>query len=159
MSTACAHDHSHAGRTEKGVAAALARAAHLCEEAGERWTEPRRNVFEQLLKASAPMKAYDLLPALGEGGAPAKPPTAYRALEFLEKQGLVHRIESINAYVACDDRPGAHVAAFLLCDCCGQAKEFNAGGDRLSDAIGRKTKGFKVREMVLEVRGLCAQCG
>jgi DNA-binding PadR family transcriptional regulator len=58
-----------------------------CEAAGQRLTPPRRRVLEMLLKAGQPVKAYDLIAAFGDGGPPAKPPTVYRALDFLSKLG------------------------------------------------------------------------
>src|SRR5437868_5740062 len=125
MTAACHHDHSHAPATLKGAALrrALGEAEARCAETQERMTAPRRRVLELLLAAEAPQKAYDLIAAFGEHGAPAKPPTVYRALDFLERLGFAHRIESLNAYVPCR-LEGGHAAAFLICDCCGAAEEF-----------------------------------
>jgi Fur family zinc uptake transcriptional regulator len=121
----------------------------------ERLTAPRRRVLELLLSADAPLKAYDLIAAYGTEGEPAKPPTVYRALEFLERLGFAHRIESLNAYVPCRIE-GRHVAAFLICDCCGEAEEFQPDfGPQIAAA---EAAGYAVRTVTLEARGLCAGC-
>lgn len=123
---------------------------------GGRWTRPRERVYELLLRAGAPVKAYQLMELYQQGRA-AKPPTVYRALEFLEHNGLVHRIASLNAYVACASREAAHAAAFLICDCCGSAQEFQPG--KVPSAVAAAAGcGFKARLIALEVRGLCRGC-
>jgi Fur family zinc uptake transcriptional regulator len=159
MDSHCSHSKSRP-RTAASLAAALGRAETLCLDKGGRWTRPRHKVMEKLLQAGAPVKAYDLMAGMGEGDAPAKPPTVYRALEFLEELGLVHRIASLNAYVACGDGhegEGAHAAAFLLCDCCGSAEEFDATVEPTVDAAAH-LHGFKTTSMVLEVHGRCRRC-
>ncbi len=114
-------------------------------------------MLELLLKAGQPVKAYDLIAAFGEDGAPAKPPTVYRALNFLERQGFVHRLESLNAYLACRQGPGAHTAAFLICDCCGATQEVEpAGADRLIELAGEA--GYTIDMVTVEARGRCADC-
>ena len=72
-----------------------------------------------------PSKAYDLLEHLGDDGA-AKPPSVYRSLDFLLEMGLAHKIESLNAYVACGHWKHGHAAVFLICDKCGMAGELHA---------------------------------
>ena len=157
METHCAHPKTRA-RSASALAAALGRAEALCVERGGRWTRPRHKVLERLLQASGPVKAYDLMAGMGEGDAAAKPPTVYRALEFLEQLGLVHRLASLNAYVACGDGvDGAHAAAFLLCDCCGSAEEFDAAMAHTAEAAAGQ-HGFKVESMMLEVHGRCRRC-
>jgi Fur family zinc uptake transcriptional regulator len=112
-------------------------------------------VLELLLGSDAPLKAYDLIAAYGESGEPAKPPTVYRALEFLERLGFAHRIESLNAYVPCRIE-GGHAAAFLICDCCGAAQEFEPDFAAQLEAAARV--GYAVRQVTLEARGLCPAC-
>lgn len=124
-------------------------------EAGGKWTEPRRRVYELLLEAGTPVKAYDLMEAYSEDRT-AKPPTVYRALDFLETAGLVHRIASLNAFVACEADDPTHAAAFLICDCCGAAEEFEPDfGPQLAAA---QAAGYAVRSVTLEARGLCSAC-
>ena len=140
----------------KDVEALLSRAEARSLERGFQWTNPRRRVYELLLQAGGPVKAYDLMDAFSQG-KPAKPPTVYRALEFLEVQGLVHRIASINAFVACDVGDSAHAPGFLICDCCGSAQEFQPGPVRTA-ATAARAHHFTPRAVALEVRGRCERC-
>ena len=153
----CSHhgEHEHHGLHGMALARALDSAEARCSGSQERLTAPRRRVLEMLLAADAPQKAYDLIAAYGESGEPAKPPTVYRALEFLERLGFAHRIESLNAYVPCRIE-GGHVAAFLICDCCGEAAEFQP--DLSTELQSMATAGYEVRTVTLEARGLCAGC-
>ena len=152
--SACAHEGEAAGLAGRALNAALADADARCATAEERLTGPRRRVLELLLGAGQPVKAYDLIAAYGEGGA--KPPTVYRALEFLERLGFAHRLESLNAYVACRREPG-HAAAFLICDCCGATAEFEPGVAPAVEQAGA-ARGYEVRTLTLEARGLCSAC-
>lgn len=157
MTHTCDHhdQHVHLGLKDSVLDRALGAAEGRCVGARERLTPPRRRVLELLLQADAPLKAYDLIAAFGSQGEPAKPPTVYRALEFLERLGFAHRIESLNAYVPCR-LEGGHAAAFLICDCCGEAQEFEPDfGQQLLIAQG---SGYAVRVITLEARGLCAAC-
>lgn len=157
MADACHHhdEHEHHGLRGPSLAHALTAAEDRCAQTQERLTPPRKRVLQLLLAADAPLKAYDLIAAYGEGGEPAKPPTVYRALEFLERLGFAHRIESLNAYVPCRIQ-GGHVAAFLICDCCGEAAEFEP--DFTPQMIAAKATGYEVRQITLEARGLCSGC-
>jgi Fur family zinc uptake transcriptional regulator len=143
----------HGSALERALGLAEAR----CLEHQERLTAPRRRVLELLLGADAPLKAYDLIAVFGQAGVPAKPPTVYRALGFLERLGFAHRIESLNAYVPCRLAGEAHAAAFLICDCCGAAEEFEP--DFTSQLAAAEARGYKVQTVTLEARGLCPVCG
>jgi Fur family zinc uptake transcriptional regulator len=120
-------------------------------------------VLEKLEAASGPLSAYTLLDQLRESGFRA-PLQVYRALDTLMKQGFVHRLESLNAFVACaepHDHSHSHdhaMTAFAICDKCGQVTEFSdhAVGDSL-DAWVRST-GFSPKKAVIEFRGICARC-
>ena len=125
-----------------------------CLAAGERWTEPRRQTYELLYAAAAPVKAYDLIARYRTGGPSAKPPTVYRALDFLRAHGLAHRLESLNAYLACDGRPHDAATQFLICDCCGATAELPFALSAVAKSVG----GFELREAVIELRGRCAAC-
>lgn len=135
---------------------ALGEAERRCAATHERLTSPRRRVLELLLEADAPLKAYDLIAAFGEGGEPAKPPTVYRALEFLERLGFAHRIESMNAYVPCRLDGESHQAAFLICDCCGAAQEFEP--DFSAQVAAAQAAGYAVHTITIEARGRCPAC-
>jgi Fur family zinc uptake transcriptional regulator len=157
MADACSHHdhHVHHGLADGPLAQALVEAESRCAESRERLTAPRRRVLELLLAADAPLKAYDLIAAYGARGEPAKPPTVYRALEFLERLGFAHRIQSLNAYVPCRIS-GGHTAAFLICDCCGEAAEFHP--DLGAPRAEASAIGYVLRTVTLEARGLCAAC-
>src|ERR1700741_5492999 len=104
-----AHDHSAASRADQ-----VEEAERRCGAAGESLTPLRRRVLELLLDHHGPAKAYDLLPLLGgDKGGMAKPPTIYRALDFLTRMGLAHRIESLNAFVAFDSGACVRSTIFL----------------------------------------------
>jgi len=161
MPNACGHDHHSHGLKGQPLDAELSAADQRCQQAGQRLTPPRRRVLEQLLEAGQPVKAYDLIATFAED-APAKPPTVYRALDFLSKQGFAHRIESLNAYVACrhsasEGGAGNHAAAFLICDCCGATREIDpAVLESIESAAA--TRGFAVQAVTIEAHGLCRDC-
>jgi Fur family transcriptional regulator, zinc uptake regulator len=157
MGTECHHaDGAHPGLKGHALSHALADAESRCVRTQERLTAPRRRVLELLLEADGPQKAYDLIAAFGAHGEPAKPPTVYRALEFLERLGFAHRIESLNAYVPCRMDGKGHRAAFLICDCCGAAEEFEP--DFSSQLAAAEKAGYEVSSITLEARGRCAAC-
>jgi Fur family zinc uptake transcriptional regulator len=153
----CDHHHSSPGLTDRAVLAELEAATGLCDRAEEKLTPGRRRVLELLLRAGRPAKAYDLIAQFGEDGRPTKPPTVYRALDFLERQGLAHRIESLNAYVACRQDDKAHTAAFLICKCCQTSRELDTGGPTKLLAAGERL-GFSLDGLIIEGHGLCADC-
>ncbi len=139
------------------IVRALDEAESRCVAGGERLTAPRRRVLELLLEAGEAVKAYDLIARYGPDGVAAKPPTVYRALEFLEKNGLAHRIASISAYVACSVGDRAHAAAFLICDCCGATVEVTPPeGEALRRAA--ETAGYALERTTIEGHGRCSAC-
>ena len=157
MTSSCAHPHERIGLKGRTLKAELKAAESRCADAEQRLTPPRRRVLELLLEAGQPVKAYDLIAAFGLDGAPAKPPTVYRALDFLEKQGFAHRIESLNAYVACRQGPDAHAAAFLICDCCGATREVEPVGAERLFALA-DSSGYRLSVVTVEAHGLCGAC-
>lgn len=150
--TAMSHQHSAADR-----AAHIAEAERRCAAANETLTPLRRRVFELLFDQHGPAKAYDLLPLL-DSEKQAKPPTIYRALDFLVRMGLAHRIESLNAFVACDIGSCERNTIFLICERCGGAEEFDAGHALVDLADAAKKDGFSISRTMIEASGVCAQC-
>ncbi len=146
------HDHGDC------VAEALSAAEALCAQRGVRLTELRRRVFELVWSSHAPVGAYDLLSRLAREREGAAPPTVYRALDFLKEHGLIHRIESLNAFVGCRTPGQAHAGQFLICSECGMAAEID--DSRVNAAIDRRAKeiGFAVHSKTIEVEGLCPPC-
>lgn len=151
----CTHDRGPTS-TSAERAKRLRLARRLCEAQGQRWTVTRSRTMELLLAADCPVKAYDLLAAYGGRKGPAKPATIYRALEFLIAQGLAHRVESRNAFVACQDPEHRHLPEFMICDCCGRAEE------RMTELkLPTRTSsdsGFEAVGGVVELSGRCAAC-
>jgi Fur family transcriptional regulator, zinc uptake regulator len=157
MGDAC-HHHHHDGPPKPGdVARAVAAADARVTAEGERMTAARSRVLELLLTAGEPVKAYDLIARFGEDGQPAKPPTVYRALDFLERKGLAHRIASISAYVACASGDRAHAAAFLICDCCGATAEV---ATPVAEGLERAAReaGYQIERTTIEAHGRCPAC-
>lgn len=146
------HDHS------KCVRDALDAAAALCRQRGARLTETRRHVLELIWAEHRPVGAYDLLAALARDGQAAAPPTVYRALDFLLAQGLVHRIESLNAFVGCPEPGRPHRGQFLICEACGRSAEIR--DRRVDSAIRRNAEGagFALSRTTIEAHGLCPDC-
>ncbi len=159
MAKTDAHRHASANTpcSPQDADAFLAEAEALVSRQGQRMTRIRRKVLRLLLESDGPAKAYDLLANLDGEGA-AKPPTIYRALDFLQETGLVHKIESLNAYVACGHTRHSHSAVFLICDECKAAEELHAVAT--SRALKQETEaaGFHMTRAVIEVRGRCRRC-
>lgn len=152
-----AHTHANTPCSPQDVETFLAEADILAARKGQRMTRIRRKVLQLLLESDEPSKAYDLLENLDGEGA-AKPPTIYRALDFLQEVGLAHKIESLNAFVACGHTSHNHSAVFLICDTCGSAEELHAVAT--SEALSEETSaaGFKLERAVIEARGTCRKC-
>ena len=137
-----------------------------CRARGLRLTPVRARVLGLVADAGKPVKAYDLLEQIrvansadGEGAGAAAPPTVYRALDFLLANGFIHKLESVNAFVACHHPSTAqHSVPFLICDRCHSAVELEdrqvvAALDERARALG-----FVPQAQTLEVHGLCARC-
>ncbi|QRG09539.1 transcriptional repressor [Xanthobacter dioxanivorans] len=137
----------------------MARVEQCCAERGLRLTPLRRSVMKALAESHAPVGAYDIVQRLTAAGEPTPPMSVYRVLDFLVAEGLAHRIESRNAYLACTHpHEAGEVVIFLICERCSDTKEV------ASHAIGRdlawaaRAAGFEPRQRVLEVAGSCARC-
>jgi Fur family zinc uptake transcriptional regulator len=146
------HDHGNC------LDEALRVAEENCRTQGRRLTAVRRQVLALVWQSHKPQRAYDVLKGLKAYGHRPAPPTAYRALEFLEQAGLIHRIESLNAYIGCADPASSHTSQFFICDECDAVAEIQ------DTALTRKLSkdahelGFTPRNQTIEIRGLCRQC-
>lgn len=149
---ACDHDHARC------LDDALARAEAVCQDRGARLTPVRRRVLELVWADHRPVGAYDLLARLSGEGWGSAPPMVYRALNFLEAQGLVHRLASINAFVGCSLGGEAHAAQFLICRKCGMAVELH--DRRLAHDLRKAAAGagFLLESPVVEITGCCQAC-
>jgi Fur family zinc uptake transcriptional regulator len=123
-------------------------------------TKNQTLVLDALARAEGPLSAYTLLDQLREHGFRA-PLQVYRALEKLIAFGLVHRLESLNAFVACAHPHDHHqhgLIAFAICDGCGQVDEFS---DEMVEKRLRdwsSDHAFKLEKTTIEMRGLCSAC-
>ncbi len=147
-------DHDH----QRCVADALAVAAKVCAAHGARLTDLRRRVLELVWRSHAPQGAYAILERLRRERRRAAPQTVYRALDFLLAQGLVHRIESANAFVGCRAPGTPHAGHFLICSDCGAAAEVD--DRRVGSALRRSAAeaGFTVERQTVEATGYCPDC-
>lgn len=160
MTTAHHHDHPPLTTLER-----IAQARVIVEGANERFTPLRAHVLELIIDAGKAVKAYDLLDRLRPDVGSPKPPTVYRALEFLSRHGLIHRVEALNAFIACDhnhlqdhahdhgDGSHRHLAEFFICEKCHSVEERHA-----HDHAECKPDGFAITRSVVEHYGICANC-
>ena len=151
-------------RRSERASAALAGVEANCAARGVRLTPGRRSVLGLLLRAERPLGAYGLMERLRAATRrPVAPPTVYRALDFLVRQGFVHRVERLDAFAVCSAVAAggdahAHAPQFLICRRCGAALELHdpSVGRALARAAART--GFAAGHAVVEVEGLCARC-
>ena len=137
---------------------ALAQADAFCADAGFRMTPVRRKVLEILLQSNRAVGAYAILDVLRAEGFGSQPPVVYRALEFLVAHGFVHKIERMNAFVACDHPGESHTPAFLICRVCDLVEEAHSSPPKTGlNRVARAT-GFQIERTVLEAEGVCTAC-
>jgi Fur family transcriptional regulator, zinc uptake regulator len=150
-----APDHDH----ERCTADGLSHAERICGERAQKLTPIRRQVLQALLASHKPLGAYEIIDALAGAMPRPAPITVYRALDFLMANGLVHRIESRNAYLACaHDHDAAALVAFLICERCGSVGEIPAAAVAQSLNAAARTSGFAPKLSVVEITGTCAHC-
>ena len=114
-------------------------------------------IVEALRGVGRPLSAYELIEEVRGKGVSA-PPTVYRALQRLIEDGLAHRLESLNAFVACDHPHHHGKAVFAICDACGSVKEFDNPAAVKSLQAWAGKNDFKIRSMTMEIRGRCGDC-
>ncbi|OAJ33719.1 transcriptional repressor [Piscirickettsia salmonis] len=150
---ACPKEHHQHSLTEL-----LANVSRICLEKGLRLTQVRKQVLTLIWQAQSPIGAYALLEALQHYQANAKPPTIYRALDFLLDHQFIHRINSLNAYIACAHPEQTHSPYFFICKHCNSS--FEISHFALDQAIEQAVQNFgcKVEDKMIEVTGLCKAC-
>ncbi len=136
----------------------LHQAEALCRQRGARLTAQRRTVLEILCASDKPMTAYEILDRLRETLANPAPPTVYRALDFLLEQGLVHKLESLHAFVGCSHPDHPHSSQFLICGDCGDVSEVESEDIARGLTSAASESGFQTRRPVVELLGTCADC-
>jgi Fur family zinc uptake transcriptional regulator len=146
--------HDHGCCVNKAISAA----EQVCAVRGVRLTPIRRKVLELIWESHRAVKAYDLLDRIKPLEQAAKPATVYRALDFLLEQGLVHRVESLNAFVGCCCAESQHELLLLICNRCQQVEERPAPDVMAVLASEIQQAGFAVHRKAIEIHGLCAEC-
>jgi Fur family transcriptional regulator, zinc uptake regulator len=144
----------------------LDRAAAICAGRGAHLTELRRCLLGMILDGASPIGAYELLDRMRQIRRGAAPPTVYRTLDFLLRQGLIHRVERLSAFVGCvagctadaDGESHTHAAQFLICRACGRVVEMQDHHISLVLARAAKDAGFSVSSATIEAEGLCSTC-
>ncbi|HYZ33764.1 MAG TPA: Fur family transcriptional regulator [Crenalkalicoccus sp.] len=147
----------------EALEAMLDAAAARCADRGAQLTELRRQVLRLILEADQPVGAYALLDRLRAERPGAAPPTIYRALDFLLEQGLIHRVERLNAFIGCVEGSAAgrdheHSHQFLICRRCGATVEVSDPGVTTALAAAAARAGFALDRATVEAEGLCARC-
>ncbi|SRR6266545_4549348 len=147
------HDHDRCSTD------AMAVAEERCVERGQRLTAIRRDVLAALLVSHRPLGAYEIMDRLAPEGPRPAPITIYRALEFLRENGLVHRIESRNAFVACvHSHAAGELVVFFLCERCGTVGEASSAEVAAKLKSAARSAGFTPKSPVIEISGVCTHC-
>lgn len=146
--------HSH----KKCIQEALAHAEKICIQRGCKLTSIRKKVLQLVWNSHKPVKAYDILAQLSSDNFIEKPPTVYRALDFLRDNNLIHRIESQNAYIGCNTKHEGLDSKFFICDKCNEVEELTAPAvNKTIDKVS-KQQSFIPNLVNVEIHGICAQC-
>ena len=129
-----------------------------CQKNNMRFTKPRQSVLALILKADKPITAYELIDRLKKELDNPKPPTIYRALDFLKENAFIHRIESLNAYVSCIEGHRHEGSQFMICDMCQSVEEIHLCHlpPTLDNKLGESK--FKINYWNIEVHGVCSNC-
>lgn len=146
------HDHVRC------IADALSAADARCEEQGLNMTPVRRKVLELLLTEHRALGAYAILDLLREAGFKSQPPVAYRALDFLTENDFAHKIERLNAFVACSHPSENHSPAFMICRVCQTVAEAESLLEEGTLGAAADATGFQIERTVVEAEGVCPDC-
>ncbi|MCR9147901.1 MAG: transcriptional repressor [Rhodobacteraceae bacterium] len=146
--------HDHGSCISVGLGAADAH----CKAQGLRFTPVRRKALEILLQEHRALGAYEMLDRLRDAGFGSQPPVAYRALEFLVANGFAHKIERLNAFIACAHPGASHSPAFMICRLCDSVAEAQASPARGSLGDAARATGFTIEKTVVEAEGVCPAC-
>ncbi|RDJ99924.1 Fur family transcriptional regulator [Paraburkholderia lacunae] len=153
-----AHPHGPGQTHGASQEAALVLAEEYCRERGEKLTPIRRKVLELLLNSGRATKAYSLLDDMRQIHPGSAPPTVYRALDFLLSAGLVHRIESINAFTVCHDLTQCQHGILVVCQQCGNVTELHQPKLRQALVAQIEDAGYSLASDEIELKGLCSAC-
>ncbi len=146
------HDHARC------IQRAVTTAEKVCASRQVNLTPLRRRVFEIVMRQHEPIGAYEILAELAKDREKAAPPTVYRALEFLREAGLVHRLDTLNAFLGCDRPEDEHAGQFLVCSECRRVAEID--DTILNRALREQARalGFRLEGSAVEIKAVCNQC-
>ncbi|EGU33114.1 putative zinc uptake regulation protein [Vibrio sp. N418] len=131
----------------------------ICAARGVRLTPQRKRVFELICASPKASSAYELLEQLKVSEPQAKPPTVYRALDFLLEQGFIHRVESTNSFIqCCSCNAHKHYSHLLICDKCSNVIELQDDNLVALLASNAEKYGFEITNHVIESHGICQSC-
>lgn len=140
------------------ISEAMASAEKRCAKHSLRLTAVRRQVLKILLEENVALGAYDILEHLRQAGYKSQPPVAYRALDFLVNNGFVHKVERLNAFIACSYPGESHSPAFMICRRCDVVAETRSTPAKGTLGAAARSAGFRIERTVVEAEGLCPAC-
>ena len=146
------HDH------DACLASAMQSAEAYCDAHKLQPTPVRRKVLELLLEKHQALGAYAILDLLREAGFSSQPPVAYRALDFVVENGFAHKIERLNAFVACALPGTDHSPAFMICRQCDTVAETQSPASSFNLSATAQATGFKIEQTVIAAKGVCHSC-
>lgn len=146
------HDHKAC------INSAIKQAEQICKERDVQLTPIRHKVLELIWESHQAVKAYDLLERIKPFNDSAKPATVYRALDFLIEQKLIHRVESMNAFIGCNHMEGKHELLLLICEHCNVIEERPANEVMKSLFEELTHAGFNAHRKTIEIHGTCSRC-
>lgn len=137
---------------------AIQEIARYCEDKGLRFTDPRRFVAEIIFNSKKPIGAYEILGLLGKKLENPKPPTVYRALEFLSEHHFIHKIESLDAYISCHADHKHTGSQFMICGTCKQVTEIHLCSFPATLQTKANEENFDISRWNIEIHGHCSRC-
>lgn len=146
------HNHAHC------TADLVTRAERICARRGSKLTPKRRDVLDCVAQSHQAAGAYEIIERMAANGPRPAPITVYRALDFLLAHGLVHKIESRNAFIACSHAHEDEPAALLICEGCGIVAELDSPETFASLTRQATAQGFRPERTVVEISGRCGHC-
>ncbi len=133
-------------------------AEKYCSSNNIQLTPLRRKVYEFLIEDHKAVGAYKILDMLRDAGYSSNPPIAYRVLDFLVEHGFAHKVEGLNAFVACANPGNSHLPAFMICRKCDKVAEIQDTEPKLKLADPSRAMGFEIEEAIIEMTGVCSSC-
>ncbi len=146
------HNHSSC------IRGTLEQVEEACRAQSLRLTPIRKRVLEILLEEHRAMGAYDILDRLRDENRNAQPPVAYRALDFLVSYGFAHKLQKLNAFIACGHPEDTHTPVFMICNSCNSVAEADMGQDDTAIDRAANALGFQISSKLIEAEGLCPSC-